>query len=72
MEFIESAEEWDNVIDEMLYHLHYMDEENVIKELEKDVPDEWNASHIVVHEIMNKHKEEFFILFSKYFYDLWD
>lgn len=38
MEFVDSEEEWDNVIDEMLYHLRYMDEETVIEELEKDVP----------------------------------
>jgi hypothetical protein len=72
MEFVDSEEEWDNVIDEMLYHLHYMDEETVVDELEKDVPDDWNANHITVHEILNKHKDAFFELFSKYFYDLWD
>lgn len=72
MEFIESEEEWDNVIDEMLYHLHYMDEETVIDELEKDVPDDWDVSHITVHEVLDKHKNAFFNLFSKYFYDLWD
>jgi hypothetical protein len=72
MEFIESEEKWDEVVDEMLYHLHYMDEETVIKEIEKDVPDDWSASHITVHEILEKHKDAFFELFSKYFYDLWD
>jgi hypothetical protein len=72
MEFIDSEEEWDNVIDEMLYHLHYMDEETVINELEKDVPDDWSASYITVYEVLNKHKDAFFELFSKYFYDLWD
>lgn len=72
MEFIESEEEWDNVIDEMLYHLHYMDEETVIDELEKDVPDDWSVSHITVYEVLNKHKDAFFELFSKYFFDFWD
>lgn len=72
MEFVDSEEEWDNVIDEMLYHLHYMDEETVVDELEKDVPDDWDVSHITVHEVLNKHKDAFFELFSKYFYDLWD
>ena len=72
MEFVDSEEEWNNVIDEMLYHLHYMDEETVIDELEKDVPDDWNVSHITVHEVLDKHKDAFFELFSKYFYDLWD
>ena len=72
MEFVDSEEEWDDVIDEMLYHLHYMDEETVTEELEKDVPDEWSASLKTVGEIMDRHKDEFFKLFSKYFYNLWD
>lgn len=67
-----TAEEWDNIVDEMIYHLHYMDEETVTNELEKDVPDDWNASHITVYEVMDKHKDAFFELFSKYFYHLWD
>lgn len=67
-----TEEEWDNVLDEMIYHLHYMDEETVTEELEKDVPDNWNASAKTVYEIMDKHKNEFFKLFSEYFFDLWD
>ena len=65
-------EEWENILDEMIYHLHYMDEETVIEELEKDVPNDWNASGKTVSEIMDKHKDEFFKLFSEYFYHLWD
>ena len=72
MEFEDSEEEWDNVIDEMLYHLHYMDEETVVDELEKDVPDDWSASYITVNHLLDKHKDAFFELFSKYFYNLWD
>jgi hypothetical protein len=72
MEFENSAEEWDKIVDEMLYHLHYMDEETVTDELEKDVPDDWTVSSKSVYEVMNKHKDAFFELFSKYFYDLWD
>lgn len=64
--------EWDNILDEMIYHLHYMDEEVVTEELEKDVPNDWVASNKTVYEIMDKHKNEFFKLFSQYFYDLWD
>ena len=67
-----TPEKWDSILDEMLYHLYYMDEETVTKELEKDVPDDWAASSKTVYEIMDKHKNEFFKLFSKYFYDLWD
>lgn len=65
-------EEWETIIDEMLYHLKYMDEETVTEELEKDVPDNWNASAITVYEVMDKHKDAFFKLFSEYFYNLWD
>ena len=67
-----TEEEWDNIIDEMIYHLYYMDEEHVTDELEKDVPDDWSASAITVYEVMDKHKDEFFELFSKYFFHLWD
>ena len=65
-------EEWEAVIDEMLYHLYYMDEWHVIEELEKDIPNDWSASLKTVNEILDKHKNEFFQLFSEYFYNLWD
>ena len=67
-----SEEEWNNILDEMIYHLHYMNEDNVEKELEKDVPKDWNVSPKTINEIMEKHKDEFFKLFSEYFYNLWD
>ena len=67
-----TEEEWDNVLDEMIYHLHYMDEEHVIEELEKDVPYDWSVSQKIVCEVMDKHKDAFFELFSKYFFSLWD
>lgn len=67
-----TEEEWDNILDDMIYHLHYMKEDNVIKELERLVPNDWSASLKTVGEIMNKHKNEFFKLFSEYFYNLWD
>lgn len=67
-----TEEEWDAVIYEMIYHLKYMDEETVTEELERDVPDNWIVSAKTVGEIMDKHKDAFFELFSKYFYALWD
>lgn len=67
-----TEEEWDDIVDEMIYHLHYMNEQTVIDELEKDVSYEWSVSGKVVSEIMDKHKDEFFTLFSKYFFCLWD
>lgn len=65
-------EEWEAIIDEMLYHLKYMDEETVAEELENDVPDDWDVSLLTVNEVMDKHKDAFFKLFSEYFYNLWD
>ena len=65
-------EEWEGIIDKMIFHLYYMDEDNVIKELEGVVPEGWTASHKIVSEVMDKHKDEFFKLFSEYFFDLWD
>ena len=67
-----TEEEWTDILNDMLYHLKYMDEITVSSELEKDVPDDWMVDAKIVYEIMEKHKEEFFKLFSKYFYSLWD
>lgn len=64
--------EWEAIIDEMLYHLHYMDEQNVEEELEKDMPNNWMPHFNTVNDIMSKHKNEFFKLFSEYFYELCD
>lgn len=67
-----TEEEWLNIIDEMIYHLHYMNEDNVDKELKKYVPEGWIPCCKTSGKIMDKHKEKFFELFSKYFYNLWD
>lgn len=67
-----SENEWEDILDEMIYHLYYMCEENVNKELSKNVPEGWIPTWKTSEEIMNKHKDEFFKLFSKYFYFLWD
>lgn len=67
-----TEDEWNNILDKMIYHLRYMDEETVIEELEKGVPEDWVASSKTVYEIMDKHKDAFFKLFSEYFYNLWD
>lgn len=67
-----TVEEWEHVIDDMIYHLHYMDEENVNLELSKGMPEDWTPSSKTVYEIMERHKNDFFNLFSKHFYNLWD
>ena len=67
-------DEWNKILDEMIYHLHYMDENNIEDELQFYVKDEENSYIIAgrtVFEIMEEHRKEFFELFSKYFYSLW-
>lgn len=67
-----TEEEWNNIIDQMLFHLYYMDEDHVDEELGKDVPNSWIPIWKTTGEIMEKHKTEFFKLFSEHFYNLWD
>ena len=67
-----TKEEWDNIVDEMITHLYYMDEDNVTKELENGMEDRWSPSLETTSKIMEVHKDKFFKLFSEYFYYLWD
>ena len=67
-----TEEEWNNIIDKMIFHLYYMDEENVDEELSKDIPESWLPTLNTTYNIMEHHKNEFFKLFSEHFYDLWD
>jgi hypothetical protein len=67
-----TEEKWDAIIDEMLYHLKFMDETYVEDSLCEGMPEHWLPDNMVVYEIMKRHKDEFFKLFSKYFYNLWD
>lgn len=69
-----TKEEWRGVTDEMLYHLDFMNEdfiETVIDETDEDTPANWLPTTKTIHEIRDWHKNKFFELFSKYFYDLW-
>lgn len=67
-----TEEEWDNIINKMTVHLYYMDETNVVNRLESEAPEGFSPSYKAINDVMNKHKDEFFKLFSEYFYDLWD
>lgn len=67
-----TLEEWNSIIDEMIFHLYYMNEKNVNKELKKCVSDNWIPTLETVSKIMDSHKNKFFKLFSEYFYSLWD
>ena len=65
-------EDWEKIIDRMINCLYLMDEENISKELNKEIPEEWELSNETINKIQEEHKDEFFKLFSEYFYDLWD
>lgn len=67
-----TEDEWNNILDEMIYHLHYMDEDNLREEFEKDVPDDWTVSLQTLSNVIEMHKDEFFKLFSEHFFSLWD
>ena len=63
-----SEEGWKEHLDQMADHLHLMGEWNVVSEVfDGDYSDVEK-----VHSIMNEHKEKFFEMFSKDFYNLWD
>lgn len=64
--------EWESIIDRMICCLYFMDEQNVRNELEDNIPDNWTVSQESIDNIMSKYKDEFFKLFSEYFYNLWD
>ena len=59
----QNEDRWYSIIDRMLELLDLMDERN---------PRYDNANYKDEEEAMNKAKDEFFELFSKYFYNLWD
>lgn len=63
----DNAKQWDNIVNQMIELLDLMDECNPIYDQPEYQEDIWKADRE-----MNKAKEEFFQLFSKYFYYLWD
>lgn len=67
-----TPEQWNAVLDEMIKHLTLMNENNVMSKLKKGMPDSFEPDYKTVNEIQNKHKDEFFKLFSEWFYSLWD
>ena len=66
-----TPEEWDNILDKMIYHLELMDEDRVVEKLCEGMPEDWFPLYTDVSNIMERHKEEFFKLFTKWFYHLW-
>lgn len=67
-----TEEEWDAIIDRMIHYLDMMDEQYVKKILCKDMPEDYVPSCATIHEINNRYKDEFFQMFSEWFYNLWD
>lgn len=67
-----TEEEWRNILAKMQLHLFFMDEDNVDNILESGCPENWLPTCQSSYEVMDYHKDEFFALFSKYFYHLWD
>lgn len=63
-------EDWENILDQMIYHLHLMDEDNVENELFNG--DCGIDGYLDLYKVKEEHREKFFELFSKYFYCLWD
>ena len=63
----ENEEKWDNIIHRMIKLLDDMDVNNL-----KYDTDEYKFNWEKQSKEMDAAKDEFFGLFSKYFYDLWD
>lgn len=63
--------EWQAVLEEMIDCLDFMDE-NIARQV-LGVSDDFSPeSYKKIAGLMNKNRNRFFELFSKYFYDLWD
>ena len=61
--FKENEDKWNGILDRMIYLLGEMDENNEKYD---------NNNYEENMKMMNEAKDEFFTLFSKYFYYLWD
>ena len=66
-----TEKQWDDVLQEMSKHLYMMEEDNVREYLKTGMPEGWNPTNDSIYQIMIRHKNEFFDLMKKHFYDLW-
>ena len=62
----DNENKWNSIVERMIELLDDMDEENPIYEYE------YGYDFIKKYEAIEQAKNEFFELFSKYFYELWD
>ena len=66
-----SEEEWDTILDNMIYYLEGMNEEGAVKQLYGEGANLTVDDYKEISNHMTHSKEEFFKLFTQYFYDLW-
>ena len=76
IEFENNEKGWHDTLTDMICCLNMMDENQVYKELgfydRNDRRRMTEEDYETVYRIMEKNKKQFFELFSKYFYNLWD
>lgn len=68
---VETMEDWQKVLSEMIACLENMDEDKVIAELEQTDSDVLGNTE-KAERILEDNKNRFFELFKEYFYCLWD
>lgn len=66
-----SEEEWNTILDNMVYYLEGMKEEVAVKQLYGEGANLTVDKYKEISNHMTHSKEEFFKLFTQYFYDLW-
>lgn len=73
MEFENNEKGWHDTLTDMVCCLNMMDRDQVYRELGFDnMRNMTREDYDTAYNIMEKNKNEFFELFSKYFYTLWD
>lgn len=66
-----SEEEWDTILDNMVYYLEGMNEEGAVKQLYGEGANLIVDDYTEINNHMATSKEKFFELFVQYFYELW-
>lgn len=66
-----SEEEWDKILDDMIHYLEGMNEEGAVNQLYGEGANLTVDDYKEISNHMTHSKEEFFKLFTQYFYDLW-
>ena len=66
-----SEEEWDKILDNMIYYLEGMNEEGAVNQLYGEGANLTVDDYKKISNHMATSKEKFFELFAQYFYDLW-